>query len=131
MVPAELQFSGGNLLLIQTNKNIFLETLINIKKQNKSIVGYGAPGKGNTLLNYYEIDSTIVDFTVDKNPIKQNTLLPGSRIHVYDLDKISEVRPDYILILPWNLKNEIINNLQFVKEWGAKFIVPIPNIEII
>jgi len=116
---------------INSNKDKFLETLNNIKNQNKSIAGYGAPGKGNTLLNYYNIDPTLIDFTVDRNPIKQNTLLPGSRIPVYDTDKIFEAKPDYILILPWNLKNEIINNLQYVKEWGAKFIIPIPNIEII
>ncbi|MCP5064607.1 MAG: class I SAM-dependent methyltransferase [Ignavibacteriae bacterium] len=126
-----LDYYSSFLNKIKKKKKIFIEILKDIKKQNKTIAGYGAPGKGNTLLNYYNIDSTIIDFTVDRNPIKQNTLLPGSRIPVYSLDKIIKSKPDYILILPWNLKNEIISNLQFVKEWGAKFIIPIPDIEII
>ncbi len=108
-----------------------VKRLIELKLGGKSIIGYGAPGKGNTLLNYCGIKHDLLDYTVDKNPIKQNTYLPGSRIPVFSLDKICETKPDYILILPWNLKNEIISDLHYVKEWGAKFIIPIPKFEII
>jgi SAM-dependent methyltransferase len=116
---------------VQKLKYSLLKLLIKIKENDKIIVGYGAPGKGNTLLNYCGIGSDLIDFTVDKNPYKQNTLLPGSRIPVIDPSRIKQVKPDYILILPWNLKDEIISELEYVKEWGAQFIIPIPNLEII
>jgi len=108
-----------------------LECLITFKNKNKSIVAYGAAAKGNTLLNYCGIRTDIIDYVVDKNPHKQDTLLPGSRIPVYDPKKIRETKPDYILILPWNLQEEIMEQLVYVREWGAKFILPIPNVEVI
>ena len=112
-------------------KQIFKDEIKKIKKQNKSIAAYGAPGKGNTLLNYYDITNDLIDFTVDKNPIKQNTFLPGSKIPVFEPKEIEDKKPDYILILPWNLKDEIVKSLEYIKKWDGKFIIPIPEFEII
>jgi hypothetical protein len=114
----------------ETKRNL-LAFLIEAKRQGKRIVGYGAPGKGNTLLNYCGIRDDFVDFTVDRNPIKQNSFLAGSRIPVYAPAKIAQVQPDYILILPWNLKDEIIGQLTHVRRWGGKFVVPIPQLTVI
>jgi C-methyltransferase C-terminal domain/Putative zinc binding domain/Methyltransferase domain len=108
-----------------------LEFLIKARRSGKSVVGYGAPGKGNTLLNYCGIREDLLEFTVDKNPLKQNTFLVGSRIPVYEPSAIERRRPDYVLILPWNLREEIVEQLSYVRQWGAKFIVPIPSLEII
>jgi hypothetical protein len=114
----------------QTKRDI-LRLLINLKNQGESIVGYGAPGKGNTLLNYCGIGTDFLDYTVDRSPHKQGHYLPGSLIPILAPDKIKDTKPDYIFILPWNLKDEIINQLQYVSEWGAQFIVPIPQPMII
>jgi SAM-dependent methyltransferase len=116
---------------VQETKRRLLEVLISIKGDGESIAGYGAPGKGNTLLNYCGIRTDLVDYTVDRNPYKQGRFLPGTRIPIFALDKIAESRPDFILILPWNLKDEIIEQLAFVREWGARFIVPIPEVAVL
>src|SRR5262249_54914336 len=99
--------------------------------QGKQIVGYGAPGKGNTLLNYCGIRTDILDYTVDRNPYKQGKFTPGTHIPVFRPDKIRETKPDYILILPWNLKEEVIRQMAYVREWGCKFIVAIPEPELL
>ena len=112
-------------------KNNLTQILVSNKKDGKTIAAYGAPGKGNTLLNYCNFDSSIIEFTVDKNPLKQNTFLPGSRIPVYHPEKLKELQPDLILILPWNLKKEIMNEINFIKFWNGKFIIPIPHPQII
>ncbi len=114
----------------QTKRDI-LRLVINLKNHGQSIVGYGAPGKGNTLLNYCGIGTDFIDYTVDRSPHKQGHYLPGSLIPILSPDKIKETRPDYIFILPWNLKDEIIKQLHYVSEWGAQFIVPIPQPMII
>ena len=103
--------------------------LLKVKNEKKKIIGYGAPAKGNTLLNYSDISTDLLECTVDRNPFKQNKYLPGSHIPIKDPSIIKELKPDYVLILPWNLKNEIIEQLSFIKEWGGKFIVPIPRLE--
>jgi ABC-type Fe3+-hydroxamate transport system substrate-binding protein len=108
-----------------------LEYLIKLKNENVKIVAYGAPAKGNTLLNYCGIGKDFIDFTVDISPYKQGMLLPGSRIPIYSPEKIEETKPDYIIILPWNIKEEIISQMNYVREWGGKFITLIPNIEVI
>lgn len=108
-----------------------LELLTALKRQQKTIVGYGAPGKGNTLLNYCGIRTDFIDFTVDRNPYKQGRFLPGTHIPIYAPDRIDAVRPDYILILPWNFKQEIMEQLSHVKDWGAQFIVPIPRATVV
>jgi len=112
-------------------KRKLLKTLIEIKDQGKSIAGYGAPGKGNTLLNYCGIRTDFLDYTVDRNPRKQGKFLPGSLIPVYHPDKIRETRPDYILILPWNLRDEIVQQLDYIRDWGGRFIIPIPEPRIV
>ena len=116
---------------IFTIKREILDFFIGAKKNNKKICGYGAPGKGNTLLNFCGIRTDFLAFTVDKNPYKQGKFLPGTHIPIYPPEKIAEYKPDYIFILPWNLKNEIINQLGFTGKWGAKFVIPIPKIEIV
>ncbi len=108
-----------------------LSCLINLKQQGKHIAAYGAAAKGNTLLNYCGIQQEFIDYVVDRNPHKQNMLLPGSRIPIYSPEKLAESKPDYILILPWNLKEEIMEQLSYTKAWGAKFILPIPTVEVI
>ncbi|HEX2983770.1 MAG TPA: class I SAM-dependent methyltransferase [Ignavibacteriales bacterium] len=115
---------------VKDTKRKILDFLIKAKAENKTIAGYGAPGKGNTLLNYCGIRTDFVDYTVDRSPHKQGHYLPGTLIPIYDPAKIKETKPDYIFILPWNLKDEIMNQLSYVREWGAKFVVPIPEVKV-
>ncbi len=111
---------------VKDTKRQLLECLIQVKQEGKSIVGYGAPGKGNTLLNYCGVGTDFLDYTVDRNPYKHGQFTPGRHIPIYSPEKIRETRPDYLLILPWNLKNEIMQQMAHIREWGGKFIVPIP-----
>ncbi len=108
-----------------------LEFLIARRREGKRIVGYGAPGKGNTLLNFCGIRSDLLDYTVDRNPYKQGMLLPGTHIPIRHPEAIERDRPDYILILPWNLKEEIMEQLAHVRDWGARFVVPIPTVRVL
>jgi 2-polyprenyl-3-methyl-5-hydroxy-6-metoxy-1,4-benzoquinol methylase len=108
-----------------------LEFLISAKRDGKSIAGYGAPGKGNTLLNYCGIRTDFINFTVDRNPYKQGKFLPGTHIPIFAPEKIDEVQPDYLLILPWNFKDEIIEQMTHIRDWGGKFVVPIPEVEVL
>jgi hypothetical protein len=112
-------------------KRDILTFLIAAKRAGKSVVGYGAPGKGNTLLNYCGIRTDFLDYTVDRNPYKQGTLAPGSRIPIHTPERIRETRPDYVFILPWNLKDEIVEQTSYIREWGGKWVVPIPRVEVI
>lgn len=112
-------------------KRDLLTFLIKEKNNNKKIVGYGAPAKGNTLLNFCGIREDFIEYTVDKSPHKQGKLLPGTHISVYPVEKIKETKPDYIFILPWNLKEEIIEQMAYAREWGCQFLVPIPQIQVI
>jgi 2-polyprenyl-3-methyl-5-hydroxy-6-metoxy-1,4-benzoquinol methylase len=115
---------------VEVTKRKLLQFLIQAKNEEKKIVGYGAPAKGNTLLNYCGIRTDFLDYTVDRSPYKQNKYLPGTHIPIKHPDKIKEDKPDYVLILPWNIKNEIMEQLSFIREWGGKFAVPIPEIEV-
>jgi C-methyltransferase C-terminal domain/Putative zinc binding domain/Methyltransferase domain len=115
---------------VRETKRGLLEFLIGVKRQGSSVVGYGAPGKGNTLLNYCGIRRDFIDYTVDRSPHKQNNLLPGSRIPIYAPEKIFETKPDYLLILPWNLREEIMSQMAGVRQWGGKFVVPIPSVKV-
>jgi len=115
---------------VKETKWKILDFLIQKKREGKSISGYGAPGKGNTLLNYCGIRTDFIDYTVDRNPHKQGSYLPGTRIPILHPDEIRKTQPDYIFILPWNLKNEIIENLSFIGEWGGQFVVPIPEVKV-
>ena len=116
---------------VRETKRALLEFLICAKRSGKIIVGYGAPAKGNTLLNYCGIRQDFLDYTVDRNPRKQGAYLPGTRIPVFAPEKISETRPDYVLILPWNLREEIMEQMAFIRAWGGKFVVPIPRVEVL
>ncbi|WP_027249185.1 class I SAM-dependent methyltransferase [Planktothrix agardhii] len=116
---------------VKATKRHLLNFLIDIKNQGKSVVGYGAPAKGNTLLNYCGIRTDLLDYTVDRSPYKQGLFLPGTHIAIYHPDKIIETKPDYLLILPWNIKDEIIEQMSHIREWGCKFVVPIPQVEVI
>lgn len=105
--------------------------MIELKDADKTIVGYGAPAKGNTLLNYCGIRADLLDYTCDRSPHKQGLFLPGTHIPIYHPDKIAETKPDYVLILPWNLKDEIRSQLSYICDWGGKFVVPIPEVEVL
>jgi SAM-dependent methyltransferase len=111
-------------------KRKLLEYLIDAKRAGKTVVGYGAPGKGNTLLNYCGIRTDFIDFTVDRNPYKQGRFLPGTHIPIHAPERIAAVQPDVILILPWNFKDEIIEQLAYTRAWGAEFVVPIPEVTV-
>ena len=116
---------------VRATKRKLLTLLIDAKNKGKRVAGYGAPGKGNTLLNYCGIREDLVAFTVDKNPYKQGRFLPGTHIPIYSPEKIDSEKPDYILILPWNFKDEILKQLAHARAWGAKFIVPIPEATVL
>jgi 2-polyprenyl-3-methyl-5-hydroxy-6-metoxy-1,4-benzoquinol methylase len=115
---------------VKETKRKLLEFLIEAKRAGKQIVGYGAPGKGNTLLNFCGIRTDFLDYTVDRSPHKQGKFLPGTHIPIYSPDRIRQTRPDYVLILPWNLKDEIIKQNLYIREWGGQFVVPIPAVRI-
>jgi hypothetical protein len=115
---------------VRETKRKLLEFLIGVKRSGKTIVGYGAPGKGNTLLNYCGIRTDFIDYTVDRSPHKQGKFLPGARIPVCSPDRIRETRPDFLLILPWNLKDEIMQQNAYIRGWGGQFIVPIPQVMV-
>jgi SAM-dependent methyltransferase len=111
-------------------KRGLLEFLIQARRRGKRVAAYGAPGNGNTFLNYCGIREDFVDNAVDRNPYKHGRYLPGTHIPVFAPEKIAETRPDYVLILPWNLKEEIVNQLAYVRDWGAQFVVPIPKLTV-
>jgi SAM-dependent methyltransferase len=116
---------------VEETKRKLLRFLIDAKNEGKRIAGYGAPGKGNTLLNYCGIRTDFVDYTVDRNPHKKGTYTPGTRIPILDPDTIFETRPDYVLILPWNLTAEITEKMAGIREWGGRFVVPIPEVQVL
>jgi len=115
---------------VERTKWNLLEFLITAKREGKVIAGYGAPGKGNTLLNYCGIRSDLLEYTVDRNPYKQGKFLPGTHIPILHPREIQERKPDFVLILPWNLKDEIIEQLSYIRQWGGRFVVPIPTVEV-
>jgi len=125
-----LEIYGNFEEQVKETKWKLLEFLIDAKRAGKSIVGYGAPGKGNTLLNYCGIRTDFIDYTVDRIPYKQGKFLPGTHIPIFEPRKINETKPDYLLILPWNLKDEIMTQMSAVRQWGAKFVVPIPEVTV-
>jgi SAM-dependent methyltransferase len=115
---------------VKETKRKVLEFLIRVRREGKSVAGYGAPGKGNTLLNYCGIRTDFLDYTVDRNPYKQGKFTPGTHIPIHAPERIRETRPDYVLILPWNLKEEIMEQLSYIREWGGRFVVPIPEVRV-
>lgn len=125
-----MDFYDGFAETVKETKRRILEFLITAKREGKRIAGYGAPGKGNTLLNYCGVRTDFIDFTVDRNPHKQNNFLPGTLIPILHPDEIKASRPDYVFILPWNLREEIMDATDYIAEWGGKFVVPIPRLRI-
>jgi len=121
-----LSFEG----MVKNTKRNVLEFLIRAKRESKSIVGYGAAAKGNTLLNYCGVRTDFIDYVVDRSPHKQNHFLPGTHIPVCSPDRVKETRPDYLLILPWNLKDEVMEQMHYVRDWGCKFLTFIPDINV-
>lgn len=116
---------------VEEVKKKLQEFFITAKKSGKKIVCYGAAAKGNTLLNYCKIGSNFIDYIVDQNPYKQGLFLPGTHIPIKDPDEIQKTKPDYLVIIPWNLKDEIMEQMKYIRGWGGKFVIPIPEIEII
>ncbi len=115
---------------VKETKRRLLDFLIRARREGKRVAGYGAPGKGNTLLNYCGIRTDFLEYTVDRNPHKHGKFLPGTHIPIYPPEHIRETHPDYVLILPWNLKEEIIEQNAYVREWNGRFVVPIPEVKV-
>jgi 2-polyprenyl-3-methyl-5-hydroxy-6-metoxy-1,4-benzoquinol methylase len=137
MLDKETQFGLNNLAIYQNYqakaekvKNDFTQFLIQAKNEGKKVAGYGAAAKGNTLLNFAGTKKDLLQFVVDASPHKQNKFLPGVHIPIFDEQKIKDEKPDYIVILPWNLKEEIAQQLVYIKDWGGKFVVAVPALEI-
>jgi SAM-dependent methyltransferase len=120
----------GFALRVRQVKLELVDFLLRAAAEGKSVAGYGAPGKSATLLHYCGITRDLIPYTVDRSPYKQGRFLPGNHIPIYHPDRIRETKPDYVLILPWNLKSEIMGQLQFIREWDGRFIVPIPKLEV-
>ena len=116
---------------VKETKRKLLEFLIDAKREGKRVAGYGAPGKGNTLLNYCGIRQDFLDYTVDRSPHKQGRFTPGTHIPILDPEVIRSTKPDYVLILPWNLREEITSKFGFIREWGGRFVVPIPTVRVL
>lgn len=116
---------------VKKTKRDLLRFLLDANDRGEQVVGYGAPGKGNTLLNYCGVRTDLLAYTVDRNPLKQGRFLPGTHIPVHHPDRIAETRPDHVLILPWNLRTEIARQLAYVREWGGRLVVPIPRLEVL
>jgi SAM-dependent methyltransferase len=115
---------------VHETKRRLLEFLIGVRRSGKRVAGYGAPGKGNTLLNYCGIRTDFLEYTVDRNPYKQGKFLPGTHIPIFPPEHIRETQPDYVLILPWNFKDEIMEQLGYIRSWGGQFVVPIPDVKV-
>ena len=122
---------GGFEEQVKATKWKLLSFLIDAKQRRKSVAAYGAPGKGNTLLNYCGIRTDFVDFAVDANPYKHGKFTPGTRIPIFAPERLREIKPDYVLILPWNLKDEITAQAAYIGDWGGKFVVPIPEVRVL
>lgn len=116
---------------VQETKRDLLRFLMEAKEAGKTVVGYGAPAKATTLLNYCGVKADMVDYTVDISPYKHGNLLPGTRIPIHPPEKILETKPDYVLIFAWNIRDEIMRNMAGVREWGGKFVVPLPRVEVL
>ena len=116
---------------VRVTKRKLLQFLVNAKENGKSIAAYGAPAKGNTLLNYCGVRTDFIDYAVDRNPHKQGMYLPGTHIPIYEPDHIFKTKPDYLLILPWNLRDEIVQQMSGIRQWGGQFVVPIPEVTVV
>ena len=116
---------------VKETKRSLLRFLMDAREQGKTVVGYGAPAKANTLLNYCGVRTDLLDYTVDRSPHKQDHFIPGVHVPIYGPERIDETKPDYLLIFPWNLKDEIMKQMAHIREWGGKFVVPIPSTKVL
>jgi hypothetical protein len=116
---------------VKESKRALLGLLIELRRAGKQVVGYGAPGKGNTLLNYCGIRPDLLAYTVDRNPYKHGRFTPGTRVPVLSPERIAVDRPDYVLVLPWNLRTELTEQLDYIREWGGRLVFPIPTLEVV
>ena len=116
---------------VEKSKHALLELLIELRRAGKHVAGYGAPGKGNTLLNYCGIRTDLIEYTVDRSPYKQGLFTPGTHIPIHGPERIAETRPDFVVVLPWNLLDEIVHQLAYITEWGGRLIVPVPLARIV
>jgi hypothetical protein len=116
---------------VKSTKRALLRFLIEARDEGKTVVGYGAPAKGNTLLNYCGVRTDLIDYTVDRSPHKRDRFLPGVHLPIHDPEKIRETKPDYVLILPWNIKEEIMKQMSYIRDWGGQFVVPIPEARVL
>jgi C-methyltransferase C-terminal domain/Putative zinc binding domain/Methyltransferase domain len=116
---------------VERTKRDLLELLIAARRDGSKVAGYGAPGKGNTLLNYCGIRADLVEYTVDRNPHKHGLFLPGTHIPIFPPDRIAETRPDLVLVLPWNLRDEIVEQLAYTRDWGARLVFALPSLEVV
>jgi hypothetical protein len=116
---------------VRATKRSLLKFLIGAKETGKRVAGYGAPAKGNTLLNYCGVRTDLIEYTVDRSPHKQGRYLPGVHIPIHAPERIMQTRPDYVLILPWNLKEEIVAQMAGIRAWGGRFVVPIPETKVL
>lgn len=127
---SNLSYYEGFQSKIEKVKDDFVQFLVNAKNDGKQVVGYGAAAKGNTMLNFAEVDKDLISYIADKNPAKQGKYTPGSQVLIVGIENIKLSKPDFVVIFPWNLKDEIIEQLKFIKEWNGKFITAIPKLEI-
>jgi hypothetical protein len=117
-------------LQVKETKLGFVEFLLNAAREGKTVAGYGAPGKSATLLHYCGVGKDLIQYTVDRSIHKQGRHLPGTHIPIFAPERIRQTRPDYVVILPWNLKDEIMHQLEFIRDWGGQFVVPIPRVAV-
>jgi hypothetical protein len=115
---------------VKATKMALVDFLLTAAREGKSVAGYGAPGKSATLLHYCGIGKDLIEYTVDRSPHKQGRFLPGTHIPIYHPDRLRNTKPNYVVILPWNLKDEIMKQLEFIREWGGHFVVPIPEVAV-
>jgi hypothetical protein len=120
----------GFAVQVAAVRNALVEFLIDRAREGATVAGYGAPGKGNTLLNHCGVRADLLSYTVDRNPFKHGKYLPGTHIPVHPVEHLAETKPDYIVILPWNLRKEISAQLEYTRSWNAKLVVPLPHLEI-
>jgi len=128
---SDVNFYKGFQHRVEKIKIEFLQFLLQAKKEGKEVVGYGAAAKGNTMMNFSGVRQDLVSYIVDKNPMKQGKFMPGSRIPIVEINNILLTKPDYVIIFPWNLKDEVIFQLEFIREWGGEFVISIPELRII
>ena len=112
-------------------KDDFIAFLIKARRQGKTVAAYGAAAKGNTLMNYAGVRPDLLSFVVDRNPAKQGRYMPGSRIPITDESRLRQARPDYVVLLPWNLKDELLQQLAAVRDWGGRFVVAVPSLQVL